>query len=59
MQPIWCNVAVLAVALLFYIWRTHIQMTQRRTAALRERVAYMLWVMAERAESPATSVRIG
>jgi hypothetical protein len=56
MQPIWCNVAALAVALIFYIWRTHQQMVQRRHRQLRERVAYMLWVMAQRLDKPSRPV---
>lgn len=46
MQPLWCNVAALAVALLFYVWRTHARLRSRRQRALRERVTYMLWVAA-------------
>jgi hypothetical protein len=50
MQPIWCNVAALAVALLFYVWRTHRHLLERRQRVLRQRVAYMLWVMADQAD---------
>jgi O-antigen/teichoic acid export membrane protein len=46
MQPLWGNVAALAVALIFYTWRSLDQLRQRRNRALRERVAYMLWIMA-------------
>ena len=48
MQPIVTNVAALAVASLFYLWRTHHRACQQRQHLLRERVAYMLWVMAQR-----------
>jgi hypothetical protein len=47
MQPIVTNMAALTVATLFYLWRAHHQTRQRRRLLLRERVAYMLWVMAE------------
>jgi hypothetical protein len=46
MQPIWPNVAALAVAALYYMWRTFDEGRRRRNRAIRERVAYMLWVMA-------------
>jgi hypothetical protein len=46
MQPIWCNVATLAVALIFYLWRTHYRLQLRRARTLRERVTYLLWVAA-------------
>jgi hypothetical protein len=47
MLPITCNAAALAVAVLFYTWRGYAQMQQKRQHTLRERVAYMLWVMAD------------
>ena len=52
MQPLWGNVAALAVAIIFYVYRAHQQVRVRRRV-LRERVAYMLWVMAQRVEAPA------
>jgi hypothetical protein len=52
MQAIWCNVAVLTVALIFYVWRTHQTLRQqRRQRLLRQRVAYMLWVMADQQDN--------
>jgi hypothetical protein len=51
MQPILGNLAALAVAMIFYLWRAHVQGRQlRRQRILRERVAYMLWVMADRVD---------
>jgi hypothetical protein len=50
MQPIWLNVAALAVALIFYLWKSHRQILERRRRAVRDRVTYMLWVMAEEQE---------
>lgn len=58
MQPIMTNMAALAVATLYYLWRAHSQ-RQRRDQALRQRVAYMLWVMADqiqRSDSGLTAV---
>jgi hypothetical protein len=52
MQPIVTNVAALAVALLYYLWRSHYQRRQRRQCVLHERVAHMLWVMAETIQEP-------
>lgn len=50
MQPIVTNIAALAVATLYYLWRAHYQTRQRRQRVLRERVAYMLWVMADQVQ---------
>ncbi len=53
MHPIWANVAALAVAVIYYLWRAFEDVRRRRERTLRARVAYMLWVMAThgRAES--------
>jgi hypothetical protein len=48
MQPIVTNMAALAVASLFYAWRAYDHTRQRRTRVLCQRVAYMLWVVAQR-----------
>jgi hypothetical protein len=47
MQPIVPNMAALAVAVLFYLWRGYYQTCQLRRRKLCERVAFMLWVTAE------------
>jgi hypothetical protein len=44
-----CGVSALSVALVFYLWRSHDQKSQQRQQKLRERVTYMLWVMANTA----------
>ena len=46
MLPISLNVAALAVAVIFYTWRSYAVIQRKRQRRLRERVAYMLWVMA-------------
>jgi hypothetical protein len=48
MSLLWCNVAAWAVALLYCFWKTRQALAKRRRVVLRQRVAYMLWVMAER-----------
>jgi hypothetical protein len=40
------SVTALSVALLFYSWRSYHQKNEQRQKTLRERVTYMLWVMA-------------
>src|SRR2546423_1515970 len=47
MQPIWGNVAALAVALIFYTWRGLTQGQVKKQRVLCERVAYMLWCAAD------------
>ena len=56
MNPIWPNVAALAVAVIFYAWRAWNQVQVRRKQVLRDRVAYMLWVMANEEEKEAVAV---
>jgi hypothetical protein len=46
MQVVLCNAAALAVAGLFYYWRAYREGMVQREQALRQRVSYMLWVMA-------------
>jgi hypothetical protein len=40
------NVAALAVASIFYLWRAYQSTMYQRQRILRERVAYMLWMAA-------------
>lgn len=46
MHPMAGSIAALAVASIYFVWRRYIQIMQRHHRTLRERVAYMLWVMA-------------
>jgi hypothetical protein len=48
MNLLLCSLAALAVAGLYYSWRDYHGARERRHRTLRERVAYMLWVMANR-----------
>jgi hypothetical protein len=56
MNPIWTNAGALAVAVLFYIWRAYAQVQERRNKTLRERVAYLLWCVADRVETRSCTV---
>jgi hypothetical protein len=47
MNLLWCNAAAWAVALLYAVWKARQLRDDRRRLALRQRVAYMLWVMAD------------
>ena len=51
MITLFCNVSALAVATIFYTWRGYYwSRFQQQKQVLRERVAYMLWVMANAAD---------
>lgn len=50
MQPFLVSVPTLAVSAIFCIWQAYRLRRLRRERLLRERVAYMLWVMANRVE---------
>jgi hypothetical protein len=45
MHLLLANMAALAVASIYYAWRAYDHVRKQRQ--LRERVAYMLWVMAQ------------
>jgi hypothetical protein len=47
-QMVACNLAVLAIAMLYYAWRDGYLGRGREQADLQERVAYMLWVAAHK-----------
>lgn len=47
-QLLACNVAVLAIATIYYAWKEARGFALRRQAKLNERVAYMLWSAAQR-----------
>ncbi len=52
MQPLWANVAALAVVAIYYLWRVCDGAQRRRERLLRQRVAYMLWHLADRPDRP-------
>jgi len=41
-----CSIAILAVTVIYLFWRSYLQSLERRQRHLRERVAYLLWVLA-------------
>ncbi len=41
-----CAVTAMSVALIYSNWRAHQQKSETRQKQLRQRVTYMLWVMA-------------
>ena len=41
-----CSIALLAVTVIYLFWRSYLQSLYRRQRALRERVAYLLWIAA-------------
>jgi hypothetical protein len=47
-QMIACNVATLAIAVLYYAWRDAFVSRARQRRLLHERVSYMLWAAAGR-----------
>ena len=46
MQVLCGSVATLVVASIYYAWRAYFEQQERHQRLLHERVAYMLWVMA-------------
>ena len=46
MQALLCSVPTLAVSAIYCLWQFHGELLRQRNRVLRERVAYMLWVMA-------------
>ena len=50
-QMVACNLAVLTIAMIYFAWRDGRLANSRRRAVLNERVAYMLWVAAQRGVS--------
>ncbi len=49
METVYCGLCALAVAVIYYGWRDHHSRQEGRQKVLRERVTYMLWVMANAA----------
>jgi hypothetical protein len=51
MELLCCNAAALAVAFVYYVWRAYDQARAARQRLLHERVAHLLWVIADRMDS--------
>ena len=58
MEMLFCNVAALAVAFLYYTWRAYHQARLARRRVLRARVAHMLWVVAERMDPQSEALSV-
>ena len=50
MQALYCSMPTLMVSSLYCLWHLHGNRGRRRERVLRERVAYMLWVMANQVQ---------
>jgi len=50
MNPLVASTAAIAVSAIFCLWRSYRQTISHRQRLVRERVAYMLWVAAQRDE---------
>lgn len=46
MQVLFCSVPTLAISTIYCLWHQQMLRQQRRQRRLRERLTYMLWVMA-------------
>ena len=53
-----CAISAMSVALLYSSWRAHFQKALQHERQLRERVAYMLWVVAEHVKGSRTSLPV-
>jgi hypothetical protein len=49
MQPLYSSFTALVVSVIYLAWRAYTQAQVQRVQTLRERVTYMLWVMANQA----------
>ena len=45
-----CTAAILAVTVIYFFWRSYDEGRRRQQRALRERVAFMLWLAADMAD---------
>ena len=53
------SVSTLAISVIYCLWQAYQrQERKRRQRQLRERVAYMLWVMAQRLDNPSRPVPV-
>ena len=51
MQQLACSIAILMVTVIYLFWRAYLQAALRRRQVLRERLAYLLWVLADMDET--------
>ena len=51
MPLVYCTIALFAVTVIYLFWRSYLSVLLQRRRVLRDRVAHMLWVMAETDEA--------
>ena len=54
MQLFFCSAAILAVTVIYLFWKSYNDGLERRDKRIRERVTYLLWVMADLDNLPPT-----
>ncbi len=54
MQLLACSIAILAVTVIYLFWRSHAESLARRRRVLRDRVASLLWAVADVEEEDET-----
>jgi hypothetical protein len=52
MSLLFANLPALTIAVIFRAYQAYLQARRRRERALRDRVTYMLWVMAHEEDEP-------
>jgi hypothetical protein len=50
MNPVVCHFAAVAVAMLYCSWRRHQDLLVNKQRVLRERVAQMIWAIAQQSD---------
>jgi hypothetical protein len=59
MSALFPSVSTLAVSIIYCVWQAYRRSCDRRERTLRERVAYLLWVMAHRVKDGKKSEQNG
>ena len=49
MPAIVCSLAAFTVASIFYAWRAHAEVRDKKERQIRDRIAHLLWVVAQQA----------
>lgn len=48
MNPLFGSIATLSISVIYLVWKMYRENRHHREKVVRQRVAYMLWVMAHR-----------
>lgn len=51
MPLLYCTLALASVTVIYLFWKSYISVLMQRRRVLRDRVTFMLWVMAEETET--------